>query len=210
MIDSQTDIGISSESNNYKISLGEIRRVLDMELRNDSRLIITLDHNRADDSYLVALISNLIEVATPRDFVLVSETTGAPFDIAVLPDFSTRVWKQQLESSPVFGVLSRPNVSEIARSVTGISDNSSQALIPRGEYIPEFGDHIWLHRGKEIDALNLLGHPNVNSQSNLRFFEIWREPNTEMSLTDIILNNDLGVHLLEEFLSNDSIRMELV
>jgi len=198
-----------------EIKAGEIRRLIDMELRNDSRLVVVVSVNRADESAEVVLVNNLLEIATPRDILLSTDLTGSMFELVLLPDFVTNVWKQQLESSPVFGIL---DPSEIQR---WIKENSTQDgniksinrmkhSYIRGVYLPEFADHVWLFRGKEIDALNLLGHIPEISVSNQRFYEIWRKPNENMKLTDIILDNDLDVSLIDEFFSNDSIRLELV
>lgn len=192
------------------IQIGEIRRAVDMELLNDSRLVVTLKHDRADDSFLVALVSNQVEVATPHDFIFTSDITGAAFDISVLPEFSAKVWKQQLDSSPIFGAVPEKLVNQIRLEVQGKDSDETGLNIQRGEYEVEFADHVWLYRGKEIDALNLLGHSDDKSFSNARFFEIWREPNVELSLVDVILENNLELDLLEDFLTNDSIRMELV
>ena len=198
-----------------EIKVGEIRRLIDMELRNDSRLVVIVSINRADESAEVALVNNLLEIATPRDILLSTQVTGSMFELVLFPDFTTHVWKQQLESSPVFGNLDASKVQSWIKdnyihcnnieSISGLNDSNK-----RGVYLPEFADHVWLFRGKEIDALNLLGHVPEISVSNLRFYEIWRKPNESMKLTDIILENDLDVSLIDQFFSNDSIRLELV
>lgn len=198
-----------------EIKVGEIRRLIDMELRNDSRLVVIVSVNRADESAEVVLVNNLLEIATPRDILLSTQLTGAPFELVLLPDFTTRVWKQQLESSPVFGNLDVTKIQSWikenyihdfnTKGINGLNDS-----VERGVYLPEFADHVWLFRGKEIDALNLLGHVPEISVSNQRFYEIWRKPNESMKLTDIILENNLDVSLIDKFFSNDSIRLELV
>lgn len=198
-----------------EIKVGEIRRLIDMELKNDSRLVVIVSINRADESAEVALVNNLLEIATPRDILLSTQVTGSMFELVLFPDFTTHVWKQQLESSPVFGNLDASKVQSWIKdnyihdnnikSISGLNDSNK-----RGVYLPEFADHVWLFRGKEIDALNLLGHVPEISVSNLRFYEIWRKPNESMKLTDIILENNLDVSLIDKFFSNDSIRLELV
>jgi hypothetical protein len=193
-----------------EIKVGEIRRIIDMELRNDSRLVIIVSINRADESAEVVLVNNLLEIATPRDVLLSTQLTGAPFELVLLPDFTTRVWKQQLDSSPVYGSLDEDKIK------CWISENNSESIVKtnnsdlRGVYLPEFADHVWLFRGKEIDALNLLGHLSDILTSNQRFNEIWREPNKAMQLTDIILENNLDISLFDNFFSNDAIRLERV
>jgi hypothetical protein len=193
-----------------EIKVGEIRRLVDMELRNESRLVVIVSINRADESAEVVLINNMLEIATPRDILLSTQLTGAPFELVLLPDFTTRVWKQQLDSSPVFGNLDENEIN------VWINENNSENIIKannsdlRGIYLPEFADHVWLFRGKEIDALNSLGHFFDILNSNQRFNEIWREPNKAMQLTDIILENNLDISLLDNFFSIDAIRLELV
>ncbi len=205
----ETSLENSDSSISPTIRVGDIRRAVDMELIHDSRLVVILEHNRADDSYLVALVSNLLEVATSEDYLLPSVVTGAAFDISVLPEFSTRIWKQQIDSSPLFGTVPENVKNEIVRDASLVA-HLEDSSIPRGEYEVQFADHVWVFRGKEIDALNLLGHSVDKTQSNVRFFEIWREAYIDRSLTDIILENDLGVEILDDFLTNDSIRLELV
>jgi hypothetical protein len=72
-----------------EVKPGEIRRLIDMELHNDSRLVVVVSYNRVDESAVVALVSNLIEIATPRDILLPTALTSAPFDLSLLPDFLT-------------------------------------------------------------------------------------------------------------------------
>lgn len=205
-----TNLENSASPNSPTIRVGDIRRAVDMELIHDSRLVVVLEHNRKDDSYVVALVSNLIEVATCQDFILSSKVTGAAFDVSVLPEFSTRIWKQQIDSSPIFGSVPRDIINVIRGDVYSSVTHLENSSIPHGEYEVQFADHVWVYRGKEIDALNLIGHSVDKTKSNVRFFEIWRETHIDRSLTDIILENDLGVEILDDFLTNDSIRLELV
>ena len=87
-----------SESNTRaSVSKGQIRRVVDMDLRNDSRLVLVCKVNIEDDSAYVTLVNNLVEIATDRDLLLSKLITGASFDLALLPDFKVRVWKEQIE-----------------------------------------------------------------------------------------------------------------
>lgn len=205
-----TNLENSASPNSPTIRVGDIRRAVDMELIHDSRLVVVLEHNRKDDSYVVALVSNLIEVATCQDFILSSKVTGAAFDVSVLPEFSTRIWKQRIDSSPIFGSVPRDIINVIRGDVYSSVTHLENSSIPHGEYEVQFADHVWVYRGKEIDALNLIGHSVDKTKSNVRFFEIWRETHIDRSLTDIILENDLGVEILDDFLTNDSIRLELV
>jgi len=57
-------------TNQSELKVGQIRRLIDMELRNDSRLVLITSINRADDSAEVVLVNNMTEIATPRDILL--------------------------------------------------------------------------------------------------------------------------------------------
>ena len=106
-----------------EIKVGEIRRIIDMELRNDSRLVVIVSINRADESAEVVLVNNLLEIATPRDILLSTQLTGALFELVLLPYFTTRVWKQQLDSSPVYGNLDENEIK------CWINENNSESII---------------------------------------------------------------------------------
>jgi len=199
----------------FEIKPGEIRRLIDMELQNDSRLVVVISFNHVDESALVALVSNLVEIATPRDILLPTELTSAPFDLSLLPDFLTLVWKQQLDSSPVFGSLD-PASLEIwikenqAPELGQLENKNTGRIFKRGAYTPEFGDHVWLFRGKEIDALNSLGHSFNFYESFSKFNEIWRQDESQISLTDLISNNNFSFEEIDSFYSTEAYRYELV
>ena len=198
-----------------EIKPGEIRRLIDMELQNDSRLVVVVSYNRVDESALVALVSNLIEIATPRDILIPTESTSAPFDLSLLPDFLTLAWKQQLDSSPVFGSL-EPADLEIwieenqAPNLGELESRHTDRIFHRGAYTPEFGDHVWLFRGKEIDALNSLGHSFNFYDSFSKFNQIWRQDDSQIRLTDLISNNDFSFEEIDSLYSTDAYRYELV
>lgn len=198
-----------------EVKPGEIRRLIDMELQNDSRLVVVVSYNRVDESAVVALVSNLIEIATPRDILLPTLLTSAPFDLSLFPDFLTLVWKQQLDSSPVFGTLEQADleiwIKENQAANLGEPESiRTGQLSHRGAYTPEFGDHVWLFRGKEIDALNLLGHSFNFYDSFSKFVAIWRQDDGQLNLTDLISNNDLSFEEIDGLYSNDAYRYELV
>lgn len=197
------------------IKPGEIRRLIDMELQNDSRLVVVVSYNRVDESALVALVSNLIEIATPRDILLPTAFTSAPFDLSLLPDFLTLAWKQQLDSSPVFGTLEPANLEmwieeNQAPNLGEPERRNTDRIFHRGAYTPEFGDHVWLFRGKEIDALNSLGHSFNLYDSFSRFNEIWRHDDSQTRLTDLISNNNFNFEEIDSLYSTDAYRYELV
>lgn len=100
-----TNLENSASPNSPTIRVGDIRRAVDMELIHDSRLVVVLEHNRKDDSYVVALVSNLIEVATCQDFILSSKVTGAAFDVSVLPNSPQEFGNSKLIRVQYLGVF---------------------------------------------------------------------------------------------------------
>lgn len=198
-----------------EVKPGEIRRLIDMELHNDSRLVVVVSYNRVDESAVVALVSNLIEIATPRDILLPTALTSAPFDLSLLPDFLTLVWKQQLDSSPVFGTIEAANLKtwieeNQATNLGELESGETDRIFNRGAFIPEFGDHVWLFRGKEIDALNSLGHSFNFYDSFSKFNEIWRQDDSQIRLTDLISNHNFSFEEIDSLYSTDAYRYELV
>ena len=114
MENSELNLNDESESNTgASVSEGQIRRVVDMDLRNESRLVLVCKVNIEDDSAYVTLVNNLVEIATERDLLLPTLITGASFDLALLPDFRVRVWKEQIEQSPIFGSVNPKVTREI-------------------------------------------------------------------------------------------------
>jgi hypothetical protein len=198
-----------------EIKSGEIRRLIDMELQNDSRLVVVVRYNRVDESALVALVNNLTAIATPRDVLLPAELTSASFELSLLPDFITLVWKQQLETSPVFGMLDSKKINAWVEEnqspqLMQIKNDSADPQFSRGSYFPEFGDHVWLFRGKEIDALNLLGHSFNFYESFSKFNEIWRQEDSQINITDLIANKEFSFEDIDSLYSTDAYRYELV
>ena len=130
------------------VSKGQIRRLVDMDLRNDSRLVLVCKVNIEDDSAYVALVNNLVEIATERDLLLPALKTGASFDLALLPDFKVRVWKEQIEQSSIFGSVNFKEMLEIDNYQVPPFlhyENFSAQLksLDIGSFIPEYGDHVW-------------------------------------------------------------------
>ena len=61
-----SELNPDEESESYtgtSVSKGQIRRVVDMDLRNDSRLVLVCKVNIEDDSAYVTLVNNLVEIA---------------------------------------------------------------------------------------------------------------------------------------------------
>lgn len=199
-----------------QLANGQIRRVVDMDSRNDSRLALVLKFNIEDDSAYVVLVSNLVEIATERDLLLPSSITGSSFDLALLADFKVRVWKEQIEQSPIYGAIDSPVLQEIRGFIGASMDiegelRSHPKLLEEGSYIPEFGDHVWKFRSNEIDAINTLGHFEVQQISTDRFLSKWNPSLSDEKTLDVVIQEKMDVDEVYLYiLTNDAIRCERV
>ena len=207
------------ESESYTgtlLSKGQIRRVVDMDLCNDSRLVLVCKINIEDDSAYVTLVNNLVEIATERDLLLPPLITGASFDLALLPDFKVRVWKEQIEQSPIFGSVNRKVMMEIENFQVPSDLNqeifSAQLkLLDIGSYIPEYGDHVWKFRSDEIDAITALGHFENQQVSTDRFLKKWRPFLEKESTLEVVIQEKMDFNEVYLYiLTNDAIRCERV
>ena len=206
-----------SESNTgASVSKGQIRRVVDMDLRNDSRLVLVCKVNIEDDSAYVTIVNNLVEIATERDLLLSTLITGASFDLALLPDFRVRVWKEQIEQSPIFGFVNPKVMREIdnyqSTPVVNEMDSSDRVkFLDIGSYIPEFGDHVWKFRSDEIDAINALGHFENQQVSTDRFLKKWSPLLKKESMLEVVIEEKMDFEEVYLYiLTNDAIRGERV
>jgi hypothetical protein len=209
----------NEESESYigtSVSKGQIRRVVDMDLRNDSRLVLVCKVNIEDDSAYVTLVNNLVEIATERDLLLSTLITGASFDLALLPDFKVRVWKEQIEQSPIFGSVNSKEMLEIENyqvpSVLNENNFSVQLkLLDIGSYIPEYGDHVWKFRSDEIDAITTLGHFENQQVSTDRFLKKWSPFLKKESTLEVVIKEKMDFNEVYLYiLTNDAIRCERV
>lgn len=207
---------VSGSPTGTSASKGQIRRVVDMDLRIDSRLVLVCKINIEDDSAYVTLVNNLVEIATERDLLLPTLITGASFDLALLPDFRVRVWKEQIEQSPIFGSVNPKVMREIdnyqSTPVVNEKDSSDRVkFLDIGSYIPEFGDHVWKFRSDEIDAINALGHFENQQVSTDRFLKKWSPLLKRESMLEVVIEEKMDFEEVYLYiLTNDAIRGERV
>ncbi len=207
---------VSGSLTGTTVRQGQIRRVVDMDLRIDSRLVLVCKINIEDDSAYVTLVNNLVEIATERDLLLPTLITGASFDLALFPDFKVRVWKEQIEDSPIFGSVNPEVMMEIdnyqSTPVLNEKDSSGRVrFLDIGSYIPEFGDHVWKFRSDEIDAITTLGHFENQQVSTDRFLKKWSPLLKTESMLDVVIEEDMDFEEVYLYiLTNDAIRCERV
>ncbi len=168
-------------SNSYgDIRPGQIRRLIpdpdEFSFFDESRVVVILEsHQHLDGTATVALMNNLIEIATDRDFVLLSDETACPFDLALWIDFTSRVKITQLTGTPAYGELDSSTLKNIDNLASVAPDVGLTSIIGThhwklGEYLPIIGDSVWVYRSNEMDALSTLGIPVSDEMTMDRFF----------------------------------------
>ena len=169
-------------SNSYdNICPGQIRRLVpdpdEFSFFDESRVVVILEsHQHLDGTATVALMNNLLKIATDRDFVLPSDQTSCQFDLALWIDFTSRVKITQLIDTPAYGELDSSTLKHMDNLASVAPDVGLTAIIGAhpwqlGEYLPIVGDNVWVYRSNEMDALNTLGIPVSNEMTMARFFD---------------------------------------
>jgi hypothetical protein len=163
------------------IRAGQIRRLIpdpdEFSFFDESRVVVILEsHQHLDGTATVALMNNLLEIATDRDFVLPSDQTACEFDLALWIDFTSRVKITQLIGTPAYGDLDTSTLKHIDNLASVAPDMGLTAIIgvhpwQLGEYLPIVGDNVWVYRSNEMDVLNTLGIPVNDEMTMARFFD---------------------------------------
>jgi hypothetical protein len=171
---------------------------------NEEKLVVILEsHEYIDGSVTVALVDGLVELATDRDFLLPSESTKAPFDLALWIDFTSRVLVEQLQESPVFGNVDPEklrytlNLASVAPN-TSLYDFKSKFPFELGKYVPFFGDKVWQRRSNEMDSLNFLSIPIDSEETMRRFLKINFENVEQLNSNQLQIKSTRDAQILVE------------
>ena len=165
-----------------RLEIGQIRMLApdpgEINFESDSKLVVVLeDHSSVDGTFSVAYLDYLSTVATDRDFILPSTETQAPFDVALWIDFTARVLKEQLIASQVMGLVDKSILKQADNLAAVVLDggfhefrNSFSWKI--GDYVPFYGDKIWLRRSNVIDSLNEISVSLDSEATMSRFLRV--------------------------------------
>lgn len=148
------------------VEIGQIRMLApnpeEINFERESKLVVVLeDHSTVDGTFSVAYLDYLSTVATDRDFILPSTETLAPFDVALWIDFTARVLKEQLIGSQTMGKVDENLLRQADNLAAVVIDGGfhefrSSFTWKIGDYVPLYGDKMWLRRSNLIDSLNEL------------------------------------------------------
>lgn len=136
------------------VQAGQVRTLSSLSESSAPQLVVVANIRPAHEEATVILLNNLVEIATPRDFLGTMADGTDNLDIVICADFFGSVKYKQL-GSKVFGEACVDCLSEIfTRSLNAAE--STQASLPnhgcftRGGYQPLVGEEVWHMRNFEF------------------------------------------------------------
>lgn len=179
------DLGVNWEP----IKVGQIRKLYPSDINGSSRLVLIADRDSRDGTYLVYLLNNLVEAATPRDLCISKSLASSNYDLVLMTEYLSRANPENFEISEIFGSVDQKEIERIRdvafRHPFGslpIELNSEGLTI--GRYPVQKFDSIWKYRASEFDNFHKLTYiRNVNSADySVRFLQ----NNSEILNVDLI------------------------
>jgi len=144
-----------------RLRQGQVRLLKSTDTNIDSRYVLILNSNPIQETATVALISNLTNLATERDYISKRAEAKSQFDLAILLDFQTIADFDQIQESPLFGeicplcckFLFANSVYESNHPVKFPQDHD---CLTSGDFPIQLGDTVWSMRNLEFEALEAL------------------------------------------------------
>ena len=141
------------------VTRGDIRLVTDPEGKLAGRYGVVIAINPLREIASVALLSNLPNLATVRDFVALSLKTDAPFDVTVITDGINDIELSQIANSPRIGKICRNCLVAIKNQSQSLDfDTSIKPIftdcLNQGHYKIQVGDPVWNLRNQEFSNWN--------------------------------------------------------
>ena len=140
---------------------GEIRLVSDPDGNLAGRYGVVISINPLRETAKIALISNLTNLATFRDFVASSKSTSAPFDVAIIADGINTIDLIQVRNNPKVGIICKKCVDAVKTKSESLNFKDAQSspktdCIKQGHYDIRIGDPVWNLRDTEFLHWNQL------------------------------------------------------
>ena len=140
---------------------GEIRLVSDPDGNLAGRYGVVISINPLRETAKIALISNLTNLATFRDFVASSKSTSAPFDVAIIADGINTIDLIQVRNNPKVGIICKKCVDAVKTKSESLNFKDAQSspktdCIEQGHYDIRIGDPVWNLRDTEFLHWNQL------------------------------------------------------
>jgi hypothetical protein len=156
-----------------KLRQGQVRLLKSTDTNRDSRYVLILNSNPIQETATVALISNLTNLATERDYISKRVEAKSQFDLAILLDFQAIANFEQMQESRLFGeicslcckFLFSNSVYESNHPVKFPQDHD---CLSSGNFPIQLGDTVWNMRNLEFEALEALCSNSDSTQMAIR------------------------------------------
>ena len=140
---------------------GDIRIVSDPDGNLAGRYGVIISINPLRETAKIALINNLTNLATVRDFVASSKSTSAPFDVTIITDGINTVDLMQVRNSPRVGIICKKCVDAVKSQSESLNFGDVQSplitdCLEQGHYDIKIGDPVWNVRAAEFLHWNQL------------------------------------------------------
>ena len=171
------------------LKVGQIRKLRTSKKGGSSRLVLIVEQDRRDGTYLVYLLNNMVEAAIPRDLCLTTNLTSAKYEIVLMTEYLARANPEDFELESILGSIDEVMVDRIR----SIAHNNPFGKLPNvivnqdiriGQFPMQKYDSVWQYRLSEFDNFLKLTHVRDESYvismdyalRSLRQYEVLRDP----------------------------------
>jgi len=139
------------------VDVGQIRLLCHSDRGRGGQIVVIAKSEPWAETAEVILLNNLIELATPRDFISLSPENGNSFDATIWSDFFGTVEYMQLVDNPVLGSVCAICIKSIMTGshnplidVYEIAENHT--CFQKGKYQPLVNEEVWHMRNAEFSS----------------------------------------------------------
>ncbi len=160
----------SKLANSQPLRAGQIRKLRPSENGGHSRLVLIVEQDRRDGTYLVFLLNNMVDAAIPRDLCLSTEFTAANYEIVLMTEYLARANPEDFELERILGSIDETEVDRIRLIAHNnpfgrLPDTLISPYVRIGQFPMQKYDSVWHFRSSEFD--NFLKLTHVRDQAHL-------------------------------------------
>lgn len=147
--------------NEKNIRIGQIRRIANPGKTGSKRYVLVLNINPIRRIATVVLLNNLTNLATDRDYILLSKDSLAAFDLSILSDFFGDTDYRLIEKSPVIGSLC-PICSRVMYEAKKLPIDEipifseGHSCLKKGNFKIQIAEHTWYLRNYEFEIFRTI------------------------------------------------------
>jgi hypothetical protein len=171
------------------LKVGQIRKLHPSREIGSSRLVLIADKDKRDGTFLVFLLNNSIEAATPRDLCISREVASSNYELVLMTEYFSRANPENFDLSTVFGHVDSKEIErfqELAfRSPFGSLPNEIEKDgVSIGRYPIQKFDSIWNYRTDEFDNFRHLTY--VRDVNSADYSQRFLQNNPKVNDSDLI------------------------